>query len=243
MTSCPVCRSALTWIPQYGAWYCYPCQKYHRPEGITPPAASVPSGPQQLAVAQAAASSLWFQNFYRIRKKVIAVANQYAVEDWNGQLLAYSRQKMFRIKEDIRVYTDKGMGTELFRIRQTNWTNAWGDFAVVDSASGQTVGSVRRKALMSAFRDEWEIYDAWGRLVGGIYQSGGSAMLQRLVTNLAPETLQVTLNGQPVATIHQQFKPIGDVWEVTCTAVPSYFDRRTLLACALLMGMIERDRK
>ncbi len=25
---CPVCASPLTWIPQYGRWYCYRCQAY-----------------------------------------------------------------------------------------------------------------------------------------------------------------------------------------------------------------------
>jgi hypothetical protein len=26
--ACPVCGSALTWVPQYGHWYCWRCQAY-----------------------------------------------------------------------------------------------------------------------------------------------------------------------------------------------------------------------
>jgi hypothetical protein len=53
----------------------------------------------------------------------------------------------------------------------------------------------------------------------------------------------VEFYGQPVTEIKQQFKVIGDVWEVDCSRLPQQFDRRTLISCMLLMGMIERDRK
>jgi len=60
---------------------------------------------------------------------------------------------------------------------------------------------------------------------------------------LVPEKVVVEFFGQEVAEIKQQFKIIGDIWEVDCSRVPLQFDRRTLLASMLLMGMIERDRK
>ena len=46
--------------------------------------------------------------------------------------------------------------------------------------------------------------------------------------------------GQNVRIDNQQFKVIGDVWDINCQWAPSQFDRRVLLSCALLMGMIER---
>jgi hypothetical protein len=61
--------------------------------------------------------------------------------------------------------------------------------------------------------------------------------------SLVPEQLVVEFYGQPVAEIKQQFKIIGDIWEVDCTRLPPQFDRRVLLSAVLLMGMIERDRK
>ncbi len=53
----------------------------------------------------------------------------------------------------------------------------------------------------------------------------------------------LTLGGQPIATINQQFKIIGDIWEIQCLNVPQTFDRRVFLGGVLLMGMIERARK
>ncbi|MBI4416076.1 MAG: hypothetical protein HY557_03735 [Euryarchaeota archaeon] len=234
MAACPGCGKELTWVPQYGQWYCYAEQKYYQP------------GPAQPTSQQPAqAGGLWFQNWYKIRKKVLALTNQYWIEDAQGRQLAYSKQKAFKIKEDIRVFTDERMAQELFRIQQLNWTDAWGEFGVVDTATNQSVGFVRRKALASIVRSEWEIYDQARQLMGGIYEQTGRALLRRFVPGgaLVPQKVIVTLRDQPVATIDQQFKMIGDEWGINCQWAPPQFDRRVLLSCALLMGMIERPEQ
>src|SRR3990172_2846008 len=182
---CPTCGKPLSWIQQYNQWYCYAEQKYHAP-ATSPAAQAQPAG------------GLWFQNFYRIRKKVIALAQQYYIEDQAGRPLGYSRQKMFQLKEDIRVFTDDTMSRELF--------------------------------------------DPYGRLFGQIKQETGRALMRRFMPmgGLVPDKLTVELNGQTVAVIDQQFKGIGDAWEINAQWTPPALDRRVLLAAAILMGMIER---
>ncbi len=189
---------------------------------------------------------IWYQNTYRIRKKVLTIGNKYWIEDEKGNMLGFSKQKLFKLKEDIRIYTDETMSTELFRIQQQQVLDLWGSFAVIDSQTNQSLGTIRRGALSSTFvRDEWEVYDANGQLVGGIYESTGRGLARKYLPGggLIPEKMSFSLQGQPVAQINQKFKIIGDIWHLHCTHVPQYFDRRVLLACLLLMGMIERDRK
>lgn len=135
---------------------------------------------------------------------------------------------------------------ELFSIKQQQILDIWGTFAVVDSRSNTNLGYIKRKALSSSFiRDEWEIYDAYNRLIGGIYESTGRGLARKYLPggSLIPEKVTWQLHGQPVAEINQQFKIIGDIWEMNCINVPQYLDRRVLLSCILLMGMIERARK
>ena len=211
--------------------YCYAEQKYHAP-ATSPASQAQPTG------------GLWFQNFYRIRKKVIALAQQYYIEDHAGRQLGYSRQKMFQLKEDIRVFADDTMSRELFRIQQLNWTDVWGEFAVVDSVANVKVGSIRRKALKSILKGEWDLFDPYGRLFGQIKQETGRAVMRRFMPmgGLVPDKLTVELNGQTVAVIDQQFKVIGDAWEINAQWTPPALDRRVLLGCAILMGMIERHQ-
>ena len=241
MSQCPVCGKALTWVEQYKQWYCYSCQAYRQPAVQAAAPGSQPTAPAAVAPQP---GSLWFQNSYRIRRKVLAIAQQYFIEDGQGRPLAYSRQKMFQLREDIRVFSDENMAQELFRIQQTNWTDMWGEFVVVDSASNTRVGSIRRKALKSLVKGEWDLFDPYQRLVGQIKQATGRALVRRFVPmgQLVPDKLTIELNGQPVATIDQQFKVIGDIWDINAQWTPATLDRRVLLACALLMGMIERQQ-
>jgi len=191
-------------------------------------------------------SSVWYQNFYRIRKKVIAIANQYWIEDASGRQLGFSRQKIIRIKESIRIFADDSMTTEIFRIQQEQIMDMWGTFAVLDTATGAVIGKLRRQALKSGFyKDEYLLLDANGGQVGRVAERGGRGLARKYLPggSLVPEQLVVEFYGQPVTEIKQQFKVIGDIWEVDCSRLPPQFDRRTLLSCMLLMGMIERDRK
>jgi hypothetical protein len=237
-----VCRKPLTWVAQYNAWYCYSCQQYRQP---LPTTTAAPYAAPTQAQAQAQVSNLWNQNAYRIRRKVLALAQQYFVEDPQGRQIGYSKQAMFKLKEDIRVYANEQMAHELFRIQQTNWSDAWGQFAIVDSASGQPVGHVRRKAIASMVRSEWELFNSASQLVGGIYEKTGRALARRFVPMgaLIPAKLDVTLQGQTVATINQQFKVIGDLWDIDAKRFPPQADRRVLVSCAILMGMIERGQQ
>ncbi|UCD92660.1 MAG: hypothetical protein JSV43_01700 [Methanobacteriota archaeon] len=244
-----------------------PRQPYPEPHPGTPapqptpqptppqPAPEVQIQPQQPQIqvqeatiqpTQPTANPIWYQNTYRIRKKVLTVGNKYWIEDDKGNMLGFSKQKLFKLKEDIRIYTDEKMGTELFRIKQEQILDLWGSYAVIDSQTNQKLGTIKRGALSSAFvRDEWEVYDPYGRLVGGIYEETGRGLARKYVSggSLIPEKMSFFLQGQPVARINQKFKIIGDIWHLYCDRVPPHFDRRVLLACLLLMGMIERDRK
>lgn len=54
---------------------------------------------------------------YLIRRHVFKVLGAgFHVYDGSGSLVAYSRQKAFKLKEDIRVYADATMQQELLRI-------------------------------------------------------------------------------------------------------------------------------
>jgi len=192
-------------------------------------------------------SSIWFQNYYRIRKKVVTVGNKYWIEDYSGNILGFCRQKLFKLKEDIRIYTDESQSQELFCIKQKQILDAFGNFGVLDSGSGALLGSIKRDWLSSAFAtDKWEIYNPTNQLIGKIEEtSAGSALARKYLPGggLIPEKMTLELNGVPVAEINQSFKIIGDIWEMICKQIPPDFDRRVLLATMLLMGTIERSRK
>ena len=64
--------------------------------------------------------------------------------------------------------------------------------------------------------------DAYGQAVGRIAERSGRGLMRKYVPlgGLVPEQLIVEFHGQQVAEIKQQFKVIGDIWEVDCSRIP-----------------------
>ena len=233
MVSCPKCGTQL---PE-GAKFCSSC--------ATPIGPSGTQAQTTQAFRQSSQSPIWYQNFYRIKKKIVAIANQYWIEDQEGHSLGYTKQKLIRIKEDIRIYSDDSMSAEVFRIKQEQIVDMWGTFAIIDSATDICVGKLQRRAMSQIGKDEYLLLDPNGQQVGRVAESTGRGLARKYMPGggLVPEHVTVEFNGQEIAEIKQRFKVIGDVWEVDCGRLPPQFDRRTLIASMLIMGMIERDRK
>ena len=238
-------------VDKYQKWWCKDCKQYRQgpPAILKTQQQSIQQSPGQVTAHQAvnaALTGIWAQNQYKIRKKVLALTNQYWIQDSQERTLGYAKQKAFKLKEDIRIFTDETMKTELFKIKQQEILDIWMTCAVTDSRTNQVLGYVKRKVLSSMWaRSEWEIFDRFKNLIGGIYENKSTGAMRRWMPggSLVPIKIQLTLNNYPVADINQQFKMVGDVWDINCIQVPPYFDRRVLLGCALLMGMIERQQR
>ena len=233
MVSCPKCGAK---VPD-DARFCSSCAAPLMNAGT-----QMQSGPAYNIGSQ---SMLWYQSFYRIRKKIVAIANQYWIEDREGHSLGYTKQKLIRLKDDIRIYSDESMSSELFKIKQEQVVDAWGTFAVIDSATEACVGKLKRKGMSQISKDEYLLLDPYGQQIGRVAESSGRGLARKWIPGAAivPEHVGVEFNGREVAQIRQQFKVIGNVWEVDCSGLPPQFDRRTLLATMLIMGMMSEERR
>ena len=191
-------------------------------------------------------TTIWHQNFYRIRKKTLTIGNKYWIEDFDGAVLGFCKQKILKLKEDIRIYSDENMDNELFTIKQKQIMDMWGTFAIIDTHTNTELGYIKRNIMSEFGRDSYEIYNTDNQIIGKIFESSlGRGLARKYMPGgaLIPEKMTLELNGQTIAEINQKFKIIGDIWEMDCQKVPSDFDRRMLVACILLMGTIERSRK
>lgn len=188
--------------------------------------------------------TLWNQPHYRVRKKVASIATKYFIEDQNGNMLGFTKQKMMKLKEDIRIYSDKKMKQELFQIRQTQIVDTWGSYAVIDTASGQCVGNIKRLAGASLVASEYLLMDPQGQQIGRVFEKAGKGAMRRFIPGggLIPQTVYLEFGGQVCGEIKQKFKIIGDIWEVDASCVPPNLDRRVLIGSMLMMSMIERKK-
>lgn len=95
--------------------------------------------------------------------KIFTPSNDFLVYDANGQVVAYTRQKIFKIKEGIEIFSDDTRRQRLYQIQADRILDFNANYRI-QAEDGRSVGSVRRKGLRSLWRTHYQVYDADNRL-------------------------------------------------------------------------------
>jgi hypothetical protein len=181
------------------------------------------------------------QDRYTIRRKVLQIFGaSFHVYGPAGELLGFSRQKAFKLREDIRVYADETQQRELLAIRSRQVIDWSAAYDVVDSAEGRKAGAARRKGWSSVVRDSWELLDADDRPLAKLQEDSTTlALLRRFLSNLIPQTYHLRgLDGQDLAELRVRFNPF--VYKLDVAVRPGApIDRRLVLAVGVLLAAIE----
>ncbi|MCW5756722.1 MAG: hypothetical protein KIT54_05745 [Phycisphaeraceae bacterium] len=181
---------------------------------------------------------------YTIRAKVFDIVPQFFILDEQGQTIGYCRQKLFKFKEELIVYTDRSKEKELLRIKARNII----DFAAtydVKLPDGSAIGSLRRKGLKSTFmRDEYLVFDAASNQVATLQEdSTWRALLRRGIDYAAMLMPQKFIlrdtAGQEVAIFRQHFNPFVLRIGIAVLKDDEVLDDLMLIATGVLAAAIE----
>jgi uncharacterized protein YxjI len=178
---------------------------------------------------------------YLLKRQVFALAGKFRFYDPSGKLVLFSEQKMFKLREDIRVFSDESKTQEVLMIKARQIIDFSAAFDVVDSANGQKIGALRRKGLASLLRDEWEILDVSDHVIGSLFEdSMGLALLRRFLVSLIPQNYDITLGADRVADLKQNFNPFKYELNLDFSMdVNQKLDRRLGIAAGILLAAIE----
>lgn len=183
-------------------------------------------------------ASLHGANF-TIRKKFLKIfGGAFHVYDSEGNVVLYAKQKAFRLKEDIRLFTGEDMQTELLRIQARQVIDFSAAYDVVDMTTGEIAGTLKRKGLKSVLKDEWLVLDPAGNEIGCIKEDHlALALMRRFLTDWIPQRFTFFANGQVAAQYQQRFNPF--IRKIDIDLTPGGIDRRLGIAGAVLLCAIE----
>jgi uncharacterized protein YxjI len=179
---------------------------------------------------------------YLLKRQAIALTGKFRFYDPAGRLVMFSEQKMFRLREDIRVYDGEDKAHEVLSIKARQIMDFSAAYDVVDTELNQKVGVLRRKGLRSILRDEWEVLDANDQAIGQLFEdSVGLALLRRLVLgSWLPQNYDLTFGETRVADLKQNFNPFRYELNLDFSMdTTNRLDRRVGIAAGILLAAVE----
>ncbi len=178
---------------------------------------------------------------YLIRRKVFKIfGGEFRVFDPSGNLVLFSKQKAFKMREDIRVFADETQSTELLYIQARKIIDFSSAYDVVDSREGTKIGALKRKGLKSIVQDHWILMDALDNELGFVEEDGMLLSIARRFINLIPQRFNVVAGGNEVGHFRQNFNPFVLKLNADFSNDPGKtLDRRLGLAAGVLLTAIE----
>lgn len=179
---------------------------------------------------------------FRIRQKLFSLSSKmFYVEDASGAVVGFCKQKYFKLKDDVRLYTDESMATELMTIKARSILDFSVAFDVVDSSTGGKVGALKRKGWKSILKDEWILMDASDQEIGRIKEDSLLlATMRRFVTNLIPQKYIFVFDTHEIGSAKQNFNFFAPKLALDFSAdLTDRLDRRLGVAAGLLLIAIE----
>ena len=105
--------------------------------------------------------------------KITTLASDFNITDRNGNYVAYVRQKMFRLKEDVIVFSDESRTKELFNIKANQWIDFNASYMMTDLLTGKKFGSLARKGVRSIWKARYDIIDEKEKPIYQINEDNG----------------------------------------------------------------------
>ncbi|MEG0760841.1 hypothetical protein SAMN05421796_104224 [Chryseobacterium piscicola] len=91
--------------------------------------------------------------------KLTTLASDFNITDKNGNAVAYVRQKMFKLKEDVIVFNNESKTKELFRIKANQWIDFNASYSMTEIATGNSFGRLARKGMRSIWKSSYDVLD------------------------------------------------------------------------------------
>ena len=184
--------------------------------------------------------------------KKIALSPQVKVSDASGQVVLYTKQKAFKLKEAVTVFADVEQTRPLYTINADRVLDFNARYAIADAA-GRPLGAIARKGRKSLWRAQYEVTDGGGQPLTMQEENGwvkvGDALFGEIpllgifsgyIFN--PSYLLTNAAGAPLMRLSKQPAFMEGRFRVERLAEMSEQDETRAVLSFLMMVLLERRR-
>ena len=180
---------------------------------------------------------------FMVKSKLFSLSfdRKFNIFDPNDKLIGLCNQKAFKLKEDIRVFSDESMKKEIITIQAKQVVDFSAAYDVFDSDTKTLLGSWQREGLKSIFKDTWVLMDVNGKQIAKLEEDNMAlALIRRFLSNLIPQTYYLKNDqGVTLATYSQTFNPFLYGLKVKIFKQPNAPHPKLAMAGAMLLAAIE----
>lgn len=90
--------------------------------------------------------------------RITTISNDFTIQDASGENIAFVRQKLLKLKEQVDVYKDPSRSELQYKIKANKWLDFSASYAFF-SADDKEMGRVARRGWKSLWKAHYEIYD------------------------------------------------------------------------------------
>lgn len=91
--------------------------------------------------------------------KISTLSNDFVAKDASGNTIAYVRQKMLKLIDEIVVFNNESKSETLYTIKANKWIDFSAAYNFVNVSSGLEIGKIARKGWASIWKAHYEIFD------------------------------------------------------------------------------------
>ncbi|AXT62874.1 hypothetical protein D1816_21875 [Aquimarina sp. AD10] len=184
---------------------------------------------------------------------ITTLANDFTAKDASGKTVAYVKQKMFKLKEDIAIYEDESKSKVNFSIKADKWIDFSAAYSFSD-AHGNETGKIARKGWASLWKAEYELIDQHQKLQYHIREENGWVKVLDSLLGQIPVLSMLTgylfnpsykvVNSKDEIVIRLKKEPsfFGRKFEISKLIQIDQDDQERILLGLMMMILLERRR-
>ena len=186
--------------------------------------------------------------------KITTFSSDFNITDKNGNYVAYVRQKIFKLKDDVIVFNDESKSQELFRIKANQWIDFNSSYSITDMVQEKNFGRLARKGMRSLWKSQYNILDendqpkyqinednAWTKVLDGFVSE---IPLVGMFTGyfLNPSYTVVDNSGKEIFRLKKMPSLIGRRFQLDRLYDLADEDESLIVLSFLMMVLLERAR-
>lgn len=185
--------------------------------------------------------------------KITLVTPKFTVHDSLGRSVAFVKQQAFKLRENIRVFSDESEQELIYKIKADRWLDWNASYAFTDAA-GRECGRVARRGARSLWKAHYDLIDENGNQDLSIQEDNGWVkVLDGMLGEIPilgfltgyffnPSYNIIRPDGKLVAVFTKQPELLGRTFTLEQKAPFEEGEATRILLGIMMMVLLERDR-